>query len=351
MHLIIPAAGKSSRFPNMRPKWMLTHPNGQLMVTEAIKGLPLEEFESVTLVTLKKQMEQYGCLDGIRAAFHNEFPKLKLRILQLDEATQSQPETVAQAIERMGLTGPIFIKDTDNYFETTLRTDNFVCTYRLEQTTCINPGNKSYVTVNDDGYLDNIAEKQMISSAFCVGGYGFESAEQFVSYFKQMENSNDLYISHLIYAMMLDDIRFHEVPASLYHDWGTLKDWERHKQGFATLFIDLDGVLVYNSSQYMKPSWGESAAIQSNVEFINRLYETGKVQIIITTSRSKKFKRSTIEQLKQAGIKYNDILFGLNHAKRIIINDYSATNPYPSCIALNMKRDSQELRELLLRYL
>ena len=25
-NLIVPIAGKSSRFPNIRPKWMLTHP-------------------------------------------------------------------------------------------------------------------------------------------------------------------------------------------------------------------------------------------------------------------------------------------------------------------------------------
>ena len=30
MNLIIPMAGKSSRFPNMRPKWMLTHPQETL---------------------------------------------------------------------------------------------------------------------------------------------------------------------------------------------------------------------------------------------------------------------------------------------------------------------------------
>lgn len=39
MNLIIPAAGKSSRFPGVRPKWMLVHPNGNLMLIEAIRGL------------------------------------------------------------------------------------------------------------------------------------------------------------------------------------------------------------------------------------------------------------------------------------------------------------------------
>ena len=46
-NLLIPAAGKSSRFPNMRPKWMLTHPNGNMMFVESISGLDLSEFENI----------------------------------------------------------------------------------------------------------------------------------------------------------------------------------------------------------------------------------------------------------------------------------------------------------------
>ena len=42
MNIIIPIAGQSSRFPDMKPKWMLTHPQGDFMVIEAIKGLVLQ---------------------------------------------------------------------------------------------------------------------------------------------------------------------------------------------------------------------------------------------------------------------------------------------------------------------
>ena len=38
--LIIPMAGQSSRFPDTRPKWMLTHPmSGDLMCVESLKGI------------------------------------------------------------------------------------------------------------------------------------------------------------------------------------------------------------------------------------------------------------------------------------------------------------------------
>ena len=36
---------------------------------------------------------------------------------------------------------------------------------------------------------------------------------------------------------------------------------------------------------------------------------------------------------------------GLNHSKRTVINDFSPTNPYPSCGAINISRDSDNLNE------
>jgi hypothetical protein len=38
---------------------------------------------------------------------------------------------------------------------------------------------------------------------------------------------------------------------------------------------------------------------------------------------------------------------GLFHSKRIIINDYSKSNPFKSCDSINLKRDSSELKDIL----
>ena len=47
--LIIPCAGKSSRFPNMKPKYMLTHPDGKLMIEKAMENINLEVFNRVII--------------------------------------------------------------------------------------------------------------------------------------------------------------------------------------------------------------------------------------------------------------------------------------------------------------
>ena len=44
--LIIPCAGKSNRFPNMKPKYMLTHPDGKLMIEKAIEHMNVDIFDS-----------------------------------------------------------------------------------------------------------------------------------------------------------------------------------------------------------------------------------------------------------------------------------------------------------------
>jgi len=49
--LIIPCSGKSSRFPSIRPKWLFTHPNGELMIERAIR--PFENKSQI-----KKKLSQ-----------------------------------------------------------------------------------------------------------------------------------------------------------------------------------------------------------------------------------------------------------------------------------------------------
>ena len=56
-------AGQSSRFPNSRPKWMLSHPVSKTyMVLESISGINLDFFDKIIFVVLKEQIEKYGVL-------------------------------------------------------------------------------------------------------------------------------------------------------------------------------------------------------------------------------------------------------------------------------------------------
>lgn len=340
-------AGSSSRFPGIRPKWMLTHPNGNFMAIAAIQGLNLDDFSRIYFVYLKAHEDEYKFLKG----FKEELSELglinKATLIELTEPTKDQPETVYRAIKMGKIKGAIFVKDSDNCFSVKYNGENSISYYDLNSAGLIKPKNKSYIMIDHNNNVNNIIEKQVISPFFCVGGYGFANADQFCDTLDSLKLEKERYISNVIYQMILQGNSFQAIPVTEYNDWGTLQDWNNYKRSFATLFIDMDGVIVHHSASHFPPYYGETKAIADNVEILKTLRRTGKFQIIITTARHEKFRDVTIEQLKKLGLEYDHLLMGMQHCKRIIINDYSNSNPYKSCDAINLKRNSGELKDIL----
>ena len=126
MKIIVPAAGKSSRFPNMRPKWLLTHPKGRLMITESLAGLKLNnDVEEVNIIVLSEHLEQYKCKNSLLKEL-SENLNIKINIIELESQTRSQSETIYNGINKANISGQIFIKDCDNKFSTELRDGNYV---------------------------------------------------------------------------------------------------------------------------------------------------------------------------------------------------------------------------------
>ncbi len=348
MNLIVPIAGSSSRFPDMKPKWMLTHPRGRMMVIEAISGLRLSDFDRIVFIGLREHEDIYQFSYSLKLQFQEVGIADKAEIILLDNRTKNQPETVFRGIQAAKVRGPLFIKDSDNQFSLDApNPGNFIAYLDLHTLEKVNARNKSYIQLNEDGLVSNIAEKKILSPYFCVGGYGFESVDIFSSIYEKLSVNDDLYISHMIFQILLDGGNFKGVEVHSYADWGTIKEWDDYKSQYTTLFVDLDGTLVLNSGQYTNPGWGETDGIHKNIAAINALHATGKVEVIITTSRKESFRNVTVEQLDKLGIKYDQIIFELVHGKRIVINDYAKTNPYKSCDAVNLKRNSDDLSEML----
>lgn len=347
MNLVIPMAGRSSRFPDLKPKWMLTHPSGKFMVVEAIRGLNLDDFEFIHFIYLDEHEKQHSFLRGFQEELEDAKLLPKVKFIKLMEPTHDQPETVLRGLEQGAITGPILIKDSDNYFQVNVPPANAICYADLNKVGLIKPRNKSYLTLDRQGNVLNIVEKLVISSSFCVGGYAFSDAQLFKDSLKKLDATKERYISHVIYQLMLEGQTFRALETDHYSDWGTVEDWDRFKRSYGTLFVDLDGTLVKNSSAHFPPYIGDSDPILPNVEIIRQLQQSGKFEVIITTSRPEKYRAVTEAQLLRLGIHYKSLLMGLLHSKRIIINDYSKSNPYKSCDAINLKRNGDDLREIL----
>ena len=339
--LILPVAGSSSRFPNMRPKWLLTMPDGQLMLEKSVEKLDLSVFTRIIIVCLEEHVNKYTSEKNIKNSFFDSTGIIP-EILQLEEPTKSQSETIYNAIKLANIEGPFFIKDCDNLFSCKPEPKNIVITINLNDIELIDAKNKSYVDVDSLGVISNIMEKQVISDEFCCGGYGFENSIDFIDAFENIKSSEEVYISHIIYKMLLNGKEFLSTSGADYLDWGTLREYRHYCKKHFTLFCDVDGVLLKNGSKFAENAW-KTNGIEKNLSKIASLQRDGYLYLVLTSSRPKSEQDYTISELNKHGVRTDRCLFGLPHTRRYLINDYSPTNPYPSAVSINIERDSDIL--------
>lgn len=341
--LIIPCAGKSNRFPNMKPKYLLTHPDGQIMVEKALSGLNVDIFDRIIITIVKPHCDKYEADVILNQAFKD---KSNIEICILENFTSSASETIFLTIKKMNIKGAIVIKDSDNKVTTTIpqQISNNIVGYDLKKHKEVsNIPEKSFLILNDRNIILDIIEKEVVSNVICLGVYSFENVEDFVNNYNELISNNitgELFVSHVISYMIANGYVFTAIMADGYDDWGTLTEWKEVQKKYRTYFVDVDGVLMKNCGKYGKTNWyNNTDIIQENIESIKKLQDNG-AQIVITTSRTEEFRKDLEDILKQNGLKPYSILMGMNHSARVIINDFAPTNPYPSSLAISTSRNS-----------
>lgn len=189
-----------------------------MICVKSILGLNLECFDNIYFTILRKHTERYD-VDVLLRLQLRRLGLEKAKIVVLDSQTATQAETVARTIERENISGAIFIKDADSYFEAEIFPENGVAVYPLEKLALVDPRNKSYVSVDDMQHITNIIEKRVVSNLFNVGGYCFENVKDFLETYNRYKHLGAIYLSHLIYAMLLNGNLFHPIRVSDYNDW------------------------------------------------------------------------------------------------------------------------------------
>lgn len=347
--LIVPCGGRSTRFPGVKPKWMLTYPDGSLMVQKAIGGLKIRSDARKIITVVKEHCIRHDADLVLRQAFGNE-----VEICILDEFTSSQAETVALTIGKMKVSGSIVIKDSDNYVDVDVtKAGNFLVGVDLRCFQHIsNVAAKSFIILKDQNTVADIIEKLVCSNIINIGTYGFQSTDVFMEYFdiaRAGGNSDggEIFLSSIVSIMIKKGMKFNFKEAKDYEDWGSIFDWYRAIRRKKTYFLDIDGVIFVNKGRYGKVNWEhEDIPLKDNVKIIKRLLDNG-AQIILCTSRTENHRKKLERSLKLHGIQCHAIVMGCNHAQRVIVNDFSDTNPYPSCSAINLKRDGNDLEKYI----
>jgi hypothetical protein len=333
--IIVPAAGLSSRFFGMRPKYLLYDYKNELMLKNAIN--PYLKNNEVIIGILKEHNEEYKAEKFLR----HEFGDL-LRIVILENRTEGPADTVYQILRGSLIDDetPILIKDCDSFFEHDITDGNYICVSNISENEILKKlSSKSFVTKNEQGIITNIIEKSVVSDTFCVGGYKFNKAKLFMNAFEKNKKINEIFVSDIIQQCLIDGEIFTEKKVKKYIDVGTSNDWFEYNDK-SVIFCDIDGTLVKARPKYDYESY---EPLKENVNSILQKQQQG-CQIIFVTARPESSRDYTENMLQELGFNNFTLIMGLQNCKRIIINDFNTANPFPRAEAINIERNCDNLK-------
>lgn len=341
MEVIVPAAGLSTRFPNMRPKYTLTDYTGKMMIEKSIS--PFVGKYNITIGILKEHEEKYNVTQFLKDEY-----KDKINIVILENRTTGPADTVYQIIKQgnINLTNEMFIKDCDSFFDHKITSGNYVCVSTIAEHEILKRlSSKSFIVSNDQDIITSIIEKEVISDKFCVGGYKFRSSKLFCDIFEDLKNKQvtEIFVSHIIEKCLINKEIFIVNRVTNYIDVGTSDEWFEYNNK-SVIFCDIDGTII---KAQPKGKYGDPVEpLEKNISVLLNLQNNGN-EIIFTTARSSVYDNITTKMLQSLGFKNIKLISGLQNTKRILINDFNAANPYPRAIAINLKRDHDNLGDYL----
>jgi hypothetical protein len=342
MRVIVPAAGLSTRFPDMKPKYLLYDYKHELMLANAIRPF-LNMDMKVSIGILKEHDVKYDASKFIQHEFGDS-----VDVVVLDVPTKGPADTVFQIIEKLGLySEPIFIKDCDSFFEHDISEGNYVCVSKISDHEFLKKiASKSFTVANNQGIITDIVEKEVVSDTFCVGGYKFSSALMYKEAFKRLSSEREVFVSDVISVCIGDMNIFNEKKVRDYTDVGTAQDWFEYNDK-PVIFCDIDGTIIINQGRVGDNSYTEKPiALEKNLKRLLDLQSKG-AQFVFTTSRENEYKSLTRKMLYDLGFKSFDLITGLQNSRRILINDYNESNPFPRAESINIKRNSDNLSDFL----
>jgi hypothetical protein len=217
--LIVPVAADKVEYNDLLPYVFGLDDDGIIICIKSIMGLNLKDFDHIYFTILHKHDERFFVGDSLRLQFRR-LGIANAEVVVLEKPTTNQAETIYQTILQKKLQGAIFIKDGDSCFNATIEPLNAVTIFPIEELEFIDPRDKSYVAVDDMSYITNIIEKRVIGHFISAGGYGFASAAEYCKYYERLKDYGHLYLSHIIYAMLLNKCIFRPIHAQQYQDWG-----------------------------------------------------------------------------------------------------------------------------------
>lgn len=331
MNVIIPLGGIGKRFSDEGfglPK-PLVHYLGEPMIFKMIESLSFDSGDRL-FIPYNDSLSEYNFENLLYKRFPNlgiRFKKIKSSIGAVDTIHQMLEEFTDEELEDITIS-----IDGDTYYKEDIIQ---LCKQNNHSTIFYFKDSQekplfSYIQLNENNEVINIKEKVKISDNANSGCFKFSSGRLLNGYCEKMLGGEDikkeLYLS-MLYGLMIEEghkILGYEIKKENIVCVGTpsqlreLSVREPHVQK-VTFCFDLDNTLV--SYPYKTNDYTTVKPIQKNISFLKNLKKNGH-KIIIYTARGmltyngdvekilKDRKESTIQQLKDFDIPYDELIFG-----------------------------------------
>lgn len=190
----------------------------------AISEIDINSINEIYFVILAGMDEEYHLTEKIGADFRR-FTNYygKMNVMRLPYPTSSPAETIYKALQAIDTdNAQVFIKDADNMCMNKLPLkDNEVYCASLENIDKVDPMHKSYIKLDEQGFITNAIEKRVISDRFIAGGYSFNYASDYIEAYNALKNITDkFYISDILFWLILNrNAKFMPVSAKDFKDF------------------------------------------------------------------------------------------------------------------------------------
>jgi len=356
LNIVIPMGGLGSRFTKEQYRFPkpLIRICGREMLLWILDNLAFQKGDIIWLALSPDLDEQFLISNRMK----KEYPRLDIRTVHLQFQTQGAAETLYALLQEMGpaeLSKRTVSLDCDTIYFSDILTPlrklppNEGASYYFED----NSGRPifSFLKLDDDGRIEDIREKVIISTHANTGAYAFSSAKVMRDYCaRRLDNDigelGEYYTSSVIKEMIDDGHTFRGLhvedwvcvgtPRQLQDFLIALRDKKKGKFGSIRSMsgeqiepkkqrfcFDLDGTLV--TFPEISRDYTSVLPIESNIILARELHAAGHTIIIQTARRMKThggnvaaviadIGKLTIETLEKFDIPYDELIFGKPHA-------------------------------------
>lgn len=343
MNIVFPLCGKGERFKQAdyaMPKPLISI-WGKPMIRRLIESLTITKNDRLFFV-YTKELEWFGFADLLRFWF----PEYDMLFVVLDEDTSGPAETLYKVLEHIeNKTDRVISIDCDTFYQSNVlnmykESGYENCIFYFEDVYHVPL--YSYINLDSEGLITQIAEKRKISNNANVGIYCFRDVSTYEKFYEDQHHSiSEVFAKMLgrnerVNAIEIDDFCCVGTPFQLQYT----SHFSDFRNGVAPrVCFDLDNTLV--SYPAKAGDYITVKPIMQNINMLKFLKRQGCTIIIYTARRMKTHSGNigkivadigqiTLGTLRLFGIPYDEIYFGKPFAD-VYIDDL-AFNPYANDI-------------------